>query len=43
MPATHLLQILIAEQQCKKGNAKAKKKKEEEEGGSQQPFEISSN
>ena len=42
MPATHLLQILIAEQQCKKGNAKAKKK-HKEEGGSQKPFEISSN
>lgn len=27
MPATHLLQILIAGQQCKKGNTKAKKKK----------------
>lgn len=29
MPATHLLQILIAEQQSKKGNAKGKKKKRE--------------
>lgn len=29
MPATHLLQILIAEQQSKKGNAKGKKKKGE--------------
>lgn len=27
MPATRLLQILIAEQQPKKGNAKGKKKK----------------
>lgn len=27
MPATHLLQILIAEQKPKKGNAKGKEKK----------------
>lgn len=27
MPATHLLQIRIAEQQAQKGNAKGKKKK----------------
>jgi hypothetical protein len=30
MLATHLLQILIAEQQPKKGNAKGKKKKDSE-------------